>query len=61
VVLVVPGIRPAGADHGDQARVSTPASAARAGANWLVVGRPITKAPDPRAAAERIREELAGR
>ncbi|MGH2720697.1 MAG: orotidine-5'-phosphate decarboxylase [Actinomycetota bacterium] len=61
VVLVVPGIRPAGSDHGDQARVSSPASAARAGASFLVVGRPITRAPDPRAAAEQIRAEVTGR
>ena len=61
VVLVVPGIRPAGTDHGDQARVSTPASAARAGASFLVVGRPITRAPDPRAAAEQVLGELADR
>jgi orotidine-5'-phosphate decarboxylase len=58
VVLVVPGIRPAGSDHGDQARVSTPASAARAGASFLVVGRPVTKAADPRGAAEGIIAEL---
>ena len=57
VVLVVPGIRPEGADHADQARVSTPAGAAAAGADYLVVGRPITKAPDPRDAADRILHE----
>jgi orotidine-5'-phosphate decarboxylase len=59
VVLVVPGIRPAGAAHGDQSRVATPAGAAAAGATYLVVGRPITSAPDPRDAAARILEELA--
>jgi orotidine-5'-phosphate decarboxylase len=59
VVLVVPGIRPGGADHGNQARVATPASAAAAGADYLVVGRPITTAPDPREATTRILEELA--
>ena len=49
-----PGIRPGGEAHGDQKRVATPADAARAGADYIVVGRPITQAPDPRAAAERI-------
>jgi orotidine-5'-phosphate decarboxylase len=58
--LVVPGIRPAGADHGDQKRVMTPAEAAQAGANYIVVGRPITAAADPRAAALAILRELAG-
>lgn len=58
-VLVVPGIRPAGADHGDQKRVMTPAEAAKAGANFLVIGRPITAAADPQAAAEAIHLELA--
>lgn len=58
--LVVPGIRPAGADHGDQKRVMTPAEAAQAGANYIVVGRPITAAADPRAAAFAILSELAG-
>ena len=52
IKLVTPGIRPAGAGGGDdQARVMTPAEAARAGANFIVVGRPIFKAPDPVAAA----------
>lgn len=59
VVLVVPGIRPADADHGDQARVATPAGAAAAGANYVVVGRPITTASDPREAAAHILNELA--
>jgi orotidine-5'-phosphate decarboxylase len=59
-LLVVPGIRPAGAAAGDQARTMTPAEAARAGADWLVVGRPITQAPDPGAAAAAIAAELAG-
>lgn len=58
-VLVVPGIRPAGADRQDQKRVMTPGEAARAGADWIVVGRPITTAADPGAAARAIREELA--
>jgi orotidine-5'-phosphate decarboxylase len=57
-VLVVPGIRPAGSDPGDQARTMTPADAARAGADWLVVGRPITAANDPGAAAAAIAAEL---
>ena len=57
-VLVVPGIRPAGVDHGDQKRVMTPREAATAGADYIVVGRPITKAPDPAAAAAAVRREL---
>ncbi|HEY2132450.1 MAG TPA: orotidine-5'-phosphate decarboxylase [Acetobacteraceae bacterium] len=59
-LLVVPGIRPAGVAAGDQARTMTPAEAARAGADWLVVGRPITQAPDPGAAAAAIAAELRG-
>lgn len=59
VVLVCPGIRPAGAALGDQARVSAPADAVAAGADYLVVGRPITGAVDPVAAAERIRAEFS--
>jgi len=58
-VLVIPGIRPAGADIGDQKRVATPADALRKGASYLVVGRPITQAPDPAAAAEAIVAEMA--
>ncbi len=57
-VLVVPGIRPAGAAAGDQARVMTPAEAVAAGADWLVVGRPITGAADPGAAAAAILAEM---
>lgn len=57
-VLVVPGIRPAGADAGDQKRVATPASAVADGATYLVVGRPILGASDPRAAAEAILAEM---
>jgi len=53
-LLVVPGIRPAGADPGDQARTATPAEAVAAGADWIVVGRPITAAADPLAAARAI-------
>lgn len=57
--LVTPGIRPAGAETGDQKRVMTPAAALAAGADHLVIGRPITRAPDPRAAAEAILAEMA--
>ena len=60
--IVVPGIRPAsgvGSGMGDQARVATPADAARAGATALVVGRPITQAPDPLAAARAIAGKTA--
>lgn len=58
VQLVTPGIRPATAAHGDQKRVMTPAEAMAAGANWLVIGRPITAAPDPAAAARQILAEI---
>lgn len=58
-VLVIPGIRPAGAPIGDQKRIATPADALRAGASYLVVGRPITQAPDPAEAAEAILKEMA--
>jgi orotidine-5'-phosphate decarboxylase len=57
-LLVVPGIRPPGAEPGDQARTATPAEAVRAGADWLVIGRPITRAPDPLAAARAIAASL---
>lgn len=59
-LLVVPGIRPAGSAAGDQKRIATPASAARAGADLLVVGRPITGAADPAAAARAIASEIDG-
>jgi orotidine-5'-phosphate decarboxylase len=59
-VLVVPGIRPAGAASDDQVRTTTPHSAARAGADWLVVGRPITQSMDPGAAAAAMVAEMAG-
>ena len=58
--LVIPGVRPAGADVGDQKRIVTPAEAIRSGVDYLVVGRPITNAPNPRAAAQAIVEEIAG-
>jgi orotidine-5'-phosphate decarboxylase len=58
-VLVVPGIRPAGAAIGDQKRIATPADALRQGASYLVVGRPITQAPDPAAAANAILKEMS--
>ena len=58
-LLVVPGIRPTGFEAGDQRRVTTPGEAARAGANHLVVGRPIIEAPDPVEIFERISEEIA--
>ncbi|MEI9887817.1 MAG: orotidine-5'-phosphate decarboxylase [Rhizomicrobium sp.] len=58
-LLVVPGIRPAGSDLADQKRVMTPGEAHRAGADILVVGRPITGAADPAAAARAIADELA--
>ncbi|MGH6741166.1 MAG: orotidine-5'-phosphate decarboxylase [Bradyrhizobium sp.] len=59
--LVTPGIRPAGAEVGDQKRIMTPSRAIAAGADYLVVGRPITGAVDPKAAAEAIQAEIAPR
>jgi orotidine-5'-phosphate decarboxylase len=59
MVLVTPGIRPADTEKGDQKRVMTPADAIAAGADYLVVGRPIVAAPDPKAAAEAIVAEIA--
>ncbi len=58
-VLVVPGIRPAGAKADDQKRAATPAGTLKAGASYLVVGRPITQASDPAEAAEAILKEMA--
>jgi orotidine-5'-phosphate decarboxylase len=58
-VLVTPGVRSAGAEKGDQKRVATPAEAIRNGADYLVIGRQITRAPDPAAEASRVLEELA--
>ena len=57
-VTVTPGIRPAGSDAADQARVMTPSAALAAGADYLVVGRPVTQAADPRAALLRLAEEI---
>jgi orotidine-5'-phosphate decarboxylase len=57
-LLVVPGIRPSGSAAGDQRRIATPGAAARAGADLLVVGRPITGAADPAAAAREIAREI---
>jgi len=59
VLIVTPGIRPKGAESHDQTRSITPAEAVAAGADYIVVGRPITRAPDPRAAALAIVEEIA--
>jgi len=58
MMLVTPGVRPAGADIGDQKRVMTPAKAIGAGSDYLVVGRPILTAADPKAAAEAIVAEI---
>jgi orotidine-5'-phosphate decarboxylase len=58
-MIVVPGVRPASADRNDQARVTTPSQAIRSGADYLVVGRPITGAKDPRAAALAIASEIS--
>jgi orotidine-5'-phosphate decarboxylase len=59
LILVTPGVRPAGAEHGDQKRVATPRKAISDGADYLVVGRPVTQAADPRAAAQAIVAEIA--
>ena len=58
-LIVTPGIRPAGTDAQDQKRIVTPSDAVAAGADYLVIGRPITRADNPRAAAEAIAAEIA--
>jgi orotidine-5'-phosphate decarboxylase len=58
LLIVTPGIRPAGGDAADQARIATPQDAIRAGADYLVVGRPITAAPDPLEAAKAILRDM---
>lgn len=60
LLIVTPGVRPAGAGADDQARTATPADAIRGGADYLVIGRPIVNAGDPRAAARAIVDEIAG-
>ena len=59
VVIVTPGVRPAGVDAGDQRRVMTPGEAVRRGADYLVLGRAITGAANPAEAAKRIVDEIA--
>jgi len=59
-LIVTPGIRPAGAARGDQSRAATPGAALAAGADYIVVGRPITEAPDPATAADAIVREMEG-
>ena len=58
-VIVTPGVRPAGSGHGDQVRVVTPAEAVASGASYIVVGRPITEAPDPAAEARAILGQIS--
>lgn len=58
--IVTPGIRPAGADAGDQKRICTPLQAFQAGSDYIVIGRPITEAPDPAASAEAVLASLKG-
>ncbi len=57
--IVAPGVRPVGADHGDQSRVVTPAEAIKAGATHIVVGRPVTAAADPAAEVRAILEQMS--
>ena len=58
IKIVTPGIRPHGAEAGDQKRIATPREAVEAGADYLVIGRPITGAADPKAAVRKIAAEL---
>jgi orotidine-5'-phosphate decarboxylase len=58
ITLITPGVRPAGADLGDQKRVATPAQAIADGADLLVIGRPITASPDPARAVRDIAQSL---
>jgi orotidine-5'-phosphate decarboxylase len=58
LILVTPGVRSPGAASGDQKRTATPAEALEAGADYLVIGRQVTRAADPNAAVEQIREEI---
>ncbi len=58
-LIVTPGVRPQGADAGDQKRIATPDAALRAGADHLVIGRPIWAAPDPRQAAQAVLQQIA--
>ena len=58
--MITPGIRPEGYPEDDQKRKTTAASAIQAGADYLVIGRPITGAPDPRVAAEQFQREIQG-
>jgi orotidine-5'-phosphate decarboxylase len=59
IKIVTPGIRPAGSDPGDQKRFATPREALDCGADYLVIGRPITGASDPKAAVQSVLEELS--
>jgi orotidine-5'-phosphate decarboxylase len=58
MMLVTPGIRPAGSEKGDQKRIMTPSEAIKAGVDYMVIGRPILAAEDPKAAADKIVEEI---
>ena len=59
MAIVTPGIRPVGSDAGDQKRIMTPTDAIASGSSHLVVGRPITAAPDPKSAAQAVLDEIA--
>lgn len=59
LVLVTPGVRPVGASVGDQKRIATPYDALEAGADYLVMGRPITQAPNPKEVAETLQKDIA--